>query len=486
MLLKNILKKIPHKEVIGSNLDCDIEFVSTDSRLLFENSLFVARKGARIDALEFIPKIKNKVNCFAVSLQDKERVNAVSKRLAGKVFMVVRDLDTTLKELSKIFHKGIEKLNIIGITGTNGKTTVGFLINKILNDCGRPSALLGTVSYKWGKTSFGSLLTTPDNFMLKSILSQVIKENISNVVLEVSSHGLAQGRIDGLSLNRAIFTNLSQDHLDFHKNFENYFKAKLRIFDYLTRGGMALINIDDKYGYSAYRRLKADKLSFGIKQQASYKARAYRFQKNRLEFLINLRGRDYIVRAHLLGIFNIYNILAALSCCDSLRLDLNRVIESIFQFKRPPGRLQPVKDGIFIDYAHTPLALKEAISALRVANFKKIIVVFGCGGDRDRLKRPKMGRVVSLYADYAIITSDNPRSERPSKICKDIERGFLGKNYEITVDRKKAIAKAIKLKKGESTAILIAGKGHENYQIFRDRTIKFSDRRVVRDLINGS
>ena len=486
MLIRDLIKQIPCRQVIGDDINKIVEFASTDSRLLFENSIFVIRKGAKFDAFEFIFKVRDKVNCFIVSGDDADRMRLISNKLSGKVFLVVDDLSVVLKKLSKVFHEGLNRLNIIGVTGTNGKTTVSLLINSILNKAGLSSAVLGTVYYKWRGVCLESLLTTLDNFMLKSVLSRIYKDNVKNVVLEISSHGLEQARIDGLCLRRAIFTNLSQDHFDYHKNFRNYFQAKLKIFGYLGKKGIALVNIDDKFGSSAYRILRVNKLSFGIKQEAFYRARAYRLHKHGLEFLINIRSKDYIVRSRLLGEFNIYNILAALSCCGSLGLNLDKVLESINLFKRPPGRLEMIKDGIFVDYAHTPSALREAILALRQANFDKIIVVFGCGGDRDKTKRPKMGKVVSLYSDYTIITSDNPRSEDPAMICHGIRKGLLDNNYEIILDRKKAIEKAIRFKKDQSTAVLIAGKGHEAYQVFSDRKISFSDRQVVRKLAGDS
>ena len=486
MLIRDLLKQIPFRQIIGNNINRKVEFVSTDSRLLFENSIFVARIGAKFDAFDFMFKVRDKVNCFIVCKDQIEKVNLISNKLPDKVFLVVDDLDAVLQRLSKVFHEGLNKLNIIGVTGTNGKTTVSLLINSILNNAGLSSAVLGTVYYKWKYIRFESMLTTLDNFMLKSILSRIHKDNVKNVVLEVSSHGLAQARIDGLKLCRAIFTNLSQDHFDFHKNLKNYFRAKLKMFDYLSNNGIALVNIDDKFGYSAYNNLKVSRLSFGVKEEAFYRARAYRFERNGLEFLINLRRKDYIVKSRLLGVFNIYNILAALSCCDSLGLNLDKVMESIYLFKRPPGRLEMIKDGIFVDYAHTPSALKEAILALRQAHFRKIIVVFGCGGDRDKTKRPKMGKIASSCSDYTIVTSDNPRSEDPATICREIKRGLLDNNYQIILDRRKAIEKAIKCKKDESTAVLIAGKGHEAYQIFKDKKISFSDRQVVRELVSTS
>lgn len=485
MLLKNILKSIAHKEIIAKNLDKNIIHASSDSRLIFPGSIFVARKGSQFNGLEFVPRIKDKVECVLVLSSEKKAVLRLSKRLTDIAFVLVDDIETTSCQLAKLLFKGIENLNIIGVTGTNGKTTTSFLINRILNDLHKPSALLGTIRYKWDETKLASFLTTPDNFTLKSILYKMYKDNIKYVVAEISSHGLAQDRLKGLYLLGAIFMNLSRDHLDYHKTLRDYFQAKLKIFKYLKKGSKALINIDDSYGYAAYRQLKAHKLSFGIKKDAIYRVSSYRFEKNAVEFLITIRGKKYFVKAPILGVCNIYNALASIACCDSLSLPLDKVISSISQCKPPPGRLEEVRKEIFIDYAHTHSALREAIMALRQSGFDKIIVVFGCGGDRDKTKRPKMGAVASNYADYCIVTSDNPRSEDPHKICQEIKKGIKKKNYEIITDRKKAIRKALHLKKNSTFAVLIAGKGHERYQIFKDKSVSFSDNRIVRELLSS-
>jgi UDP-N-acetylmuramoyl-L-alanyl-D-glutamate--2,6-diaminopimelate ligase len=474
---------VPHREVIGTRLDQRIESASSDSRIVFPKSIFLAQQGAHFHGLDFFPSLKDKVVCCIAPCKEKERVAALSRRFPQKVFVLTNDLKPAKRSLADILFKDVSGLDIIGITGTNGKTTVSFLIDKILKDCQGSSALLGTVSYAWKDKKFPSFLTTLDNFMLRALLQRIKEDKVRYVVLEASSHGLVQGRLEGLRLKRAVFTNLSHDHLDFHKTFSAYFKAKLKVFDYLARGGKALINADDRYGQIALRRLKKRALSFGLKAEARYKAKAFRFDKRRLEFLINLRGKNRIVRAPLLGTFNISNTLAALACCDSLGLDPDRVIASILRFKAPPGRLEQVSQGIFIDYAHTPDALSQALSALREAGFKKIILVFGCGGDRDALKRPRMGRVASSKADQCIVTSDNPRSEDPARICKDITKGMKGHTYQVIFDRRKAIKKALGLKRGSATAVLIAGKGHEDYQIFKDRTIKFSDKQTVKELL---
>jgi UDP-N-acetylmuramoyl-L-alanyl-D-glutamate--2,6-diaminopimelate ligase len=482
MRLKDILKKIPSKEVIGKNLNLKIEHASSDSRLIFDKSIFIAEEGLRFNALDFIGKIQDKATCIITSSRSRARVRFLSKKYPHKVFVLVDDLSQVQEKISKLLFKGASNLNIIGVTGTNGKTTVSFLIHKILSDLKRPCGLVGTVHYAWGKKSFHSTLTTPDNLMLKSILHKAYTDKMKYVALEASSHALAQDRLKGLKFSRAIFTNLSHDHLDFHKNIDNYFKAKFKIFSYLASKGKAVINIDDKYGAMIYKRLKPKALSFAIKHKADYRAKAYRFDKKGLEFLINLKGKSRIIRVPLLGLFNIYNVLAAIAWADSLGLNMDKVLDSLITFKGPQGRLEEVTPGVFVDYAHTPHALEQSLRALRGARFGKIVVVFGCGGDRDRRKRPKMGRIATKLADHSIITLDNPRSEDPKLICKDITKGITSNHYQVILDRRRAIKKALSLKK-DSWAVLIAGKGHEDYQIFKDKTIKFSDKETVKELL---
>ncbi|RKY34748.1 MAG: UDP-N-acetylmuramoyl-L-alanyl-D-glutamate--2,6-diaminopimelate ligase [Candidatus Duberdicusella sinuisediminis] len=483
MKLKGILNKLPLVEVIGENLFQEVESASSDSRLIFPKSIFIVRKGENFNSLDFIPQIRDKVNCFLVPTEYREVVLNYSNKYKDKVFILTKDLPLVMEVISRELFKGIDKLNIIGITGTNGKTTISFLIKKILQEQGFACGVLGTVYYAWKDKKYSSFLTTLDNFMLKAILNRMYKDEVKYVVLEVSSHGLALGRVKDLTLLRAIFTNLSRDHLDFHKTMDNYFKAKFKIFRLLKRGGVAVVNVDDNYGFLAYKKLRCRKLSFSLERDSFYKPLAFRFEKGRAEFLINLRGKELFVKTSLIGRFNLYNVLAGLGCADSLGLNIPKTLESISSFKGVRGRMEEVRKGVFIDYAHTPIALREALLSLREAKFKKIILVFGCGGQRDRTKRPKMGRIASLYSDYSFITSDNPRAENPLKICKQIERGFTNRNYEIILDRREAIKRALKMKSSQDAAVLIAGKGHETFQIFKDKKVRFIDQKVVEDCL---
>ncbi len=484
MLLSRIIKLvgIPKKDILGQGLSRNVKYASSDSRLVFPESIFLVKKGQRYNAFDFIPEIKDKVVCFVVSKKENKRVQRLSREYPGKVFLLVDDIDRFADKLSKVLFKGYKRLKIIGITGTNGKTTTAYIIGKILNDLELESGLLGTVKYSWKKNIVPSFMTTLDNFMFKSLLCKLNDDGLKYVVSEVSSHGLATGRVKDIFFQRAVFTNLSQDHLDFHRNMQAYLKAKKKIFNQLTGRGKAVVNIDNKYGKKIYEDLKIPKLSFSLVKDSDYKARGYRFTKKGLEFLIDINKKSYLVKAPMVGVFNVYNVLAAFVCALSLGLDIDRVIKSISSCDPPPGRMERFGDNVFVDYAHTPEALKQSIEAIRASNFKKVIVVFGCGGQRDKGKRSKMGKIVSKYADYGIITSDNPRKEDPYKICKDIEKGIAKDNYTVVIDRTEAIEKGIKLAKHD-VAVLVAGKGHEDYQVFADHKVRFSDREFIKKLL---
>lgn len=482
MILKKLLQNIGCKEIIGGNLNRNIDFASSDSRVIFNNSIFLARKGRNFNPLDSFPSFKDKVNCLVSEIDDREEVLELSSKYPDKVFALVDDLEKAGWKLSRSLFKGLDSFKIIGITGTNGKTTVSALVSHILNYCGIPSGLTGTINYKWKDISFPSFMTTPDNFLFKSLLYKMYKDGMRYAVSEISSHSLVQGRLSGLKLERAVFTNLSHDHLDYHKTFRSYFDAKSKMFSFLKSKGIGVINTDGRYGLDMYNKVNSKKISFGMGNNPDYKITAYRFERNKSEMLIRFRDRKYFIRSNLIGRFNLYNILAAFSLCRSLNISSQRIIEAISCFQRPPGRMEEVKKSVFIDYAHTPAALKEALSALRDAGYKKIILVFGCGGDRDKKKRPVMGRIASEYADYSIVTSDNSRSEDPLKICRDIKKGVHKTNYDIIIERRKAIDKALKLIR-RGTAVLITGKGHENYQVLKDRVIPFSDRRVIKDIM---
>lgn len=379
----------------------------------------------------------------------------------------------------------MKNLKIIGITGTNGKTTTAFLIYHLLKEMGRKPSLIGTIKYIIGSKVYKASLTTPGFVDLGKLLKKAEDSGSRFVVMEVSSHALAQGRVKGLKFSRCIFTNLSRDHLDYHKTLNNYFNTKKKLF-FSQETPFSLINVDDQYGRKIFKKIKRG-LSFAITAQSDFKAENIVLGKRGSCFNLVFSGEAYSVKTRLCGRHNVLNILGALGLAFSLGFSLSRLVKAVSSFKPVEGRLEPVAPNIFIDYAHTPDALDNTLKSLREVGYEKIFCVFGCGGDRDKGKRRAMGQIAACEADFSFITSDNPRNEEPGKICSQIEKGFKKNNYLIIVDRRKAIREAIKVflkDKAPKSCLLIAGKGHENYQIIKDKKIPFKDKRVVKELLS--
>lgn len=378
----------------------------------------------------------------------------------------------------------MKNLKIIGITGTNGKTTTAFLIYHLLKKMGQKTSLVGTIKYIIGPKTYKARLTTPGFIEIGKIIKKIKEAGSDFVVIEVSSHGLIQGRVEGLKFCRCLFTNLSRDHLDYHKTMKNYFNAKKKLFS-SQKNVISFINIDDYYGRNIASGLKKAS-SFAIKAQADFRAENIVLEKNRSCFEIVSSGKRYKAKTHLCGRYNVLNILGAVGLVSSLGFSLSKVVGAVSSFRPPPGRLEPVAKDLFIDYAHTPDALSNALENLRESGYKKIICLFGCGGDRDKGKRRLMGQIASMKSDFTFITSDNPRSEEPLEICSQIEKGFKNKKYSVIVDRYKAIEEAVKFflkNKSSDSCLLIAGKGHEDYQIIKDKRIPFSDKKAVKQLL---
>jgi UDP-N-acetylmuramoyl-L-alanyl-D-glutamate--2,6-diaminopimelate ligase len=376
------------------------------------------------------------------------------------------------------------------VTGTNGKTTTSFLIKHICENAGLRCGLIGTVRYEIGERVLPATRTTPESLDLQELLGQIANAGCKAAAMEVSSHAVAQGRIRGLEWDVAVFTNLTQDHLDFHGTMENYFAAKAQLFHSLAeqkkkRKPVAVINIDDRYGEKLLGEInrKVTVVTYGMGVHADFRASNYRMEFGGTSFQLDARGKSYLVRVPLIGRFNVANSLAALAGANALGLNLREAILSLSKTPQVPGRLQAVpakrQFQVFVDYAHTPDALANVLKTLRELEPRRLIVVFGCGGDRDRQKRPLMANVVEQAADRAIITSDNPRKEDPEKIIDEVETGFRSSHYEKIVDRTEAIGRAIDLAEPRDI-VLIAGKGHENYQEFADHTVPFDDIQVAR------
>ncbi|MDD5194352.1 MAG: UDP-N-acetylmuramoyl-L-alanyl-D-glutamate--2,6-diaminopimelate ligase [Candidatus Omnitrophica bacterium] len=459
--------------------------ICEDSRIIKDGDVFFALPRPNFDIFSVLKNIEPKVSAYIVPEIFKARYNVLRLK---KPAIFVKDIQKEFNcAVDRFFKFNTRDFTFIGVTGTNGKTTTVALISHLLKKLGTRTALLGTVCYEIGSRKLCATHTTPDYLSLRKLFHIAKKEKARYVVMEVSSHALAQKRNKGIDFEICVFTNLSRDHLDYHKTMESYFSAKRKLFQCNPRA-LSLVNIDDAYG----RRLLTSArhpISYGISKRADLRAKEVRLSIKGTKFELIFKGKVYPVFTPLLGKHNVSNILAALATLVSLGFPLKKVISFIPSFTGAEGRLQNQGRNIFVDYAHTPDALEKAFSALKSAGFEKIICVFGCGGNRDKGKRAMMGAVSDKYAHFTFITSDNPRQENPADICSQIEEGFKNSRYAVIIDRKKAIKRAIKLcaktvlKGYNKCCVLVAGKGHEDCQILGDEKIPFKDSRVIKELL---
>ncbi|PYK29664.1 MAG: UDP-N-acetylmuramoyl-L-alanyl-D-glutamate--2,6-diaminopimelate ligase [Verrucomicrobia bacterium] len=487
MQLKNLLATLPVREIIGS-VDRAVESIAYDSRRVQRNGLFVALRGEKSDGHDFVDQAVEKGATVIVAERAEKNPRATC--------VVVENTRTAMADLAARFYNyPARKLKLAGVTGTNGKTTTTFLIKHICEKAGMRTGLLGTVRYEIGERVLPAARTTPESLDLQELLAQIRDAGCKAVAMEVSSHALAQDRVRDLEWEVAVFTNLTQDHLDFHGTMENYFEAKAKLFEQLARQEkkkkpVAVINIDDRYGQKLIARLdnKVSVVTFGTGIKADFRSSNYRMEFGGTSYQLDARGKSYLVRVPLIGRFNVANSVAALAAANALGINLRDAVLSLGKSPQVPGRLEMVpakrQFQVFVDYAHTPDALLNVLKTSRELAPRKLIVVFGCGGDRDREKRPLMGEVADQKADYAIVTSDNPRKEDPDKIIAEIEKGFRGSHFEKISDRAAAISRAIELAQPRDI-VLIAGKGHENYQEFADHTVPFEDIQVARRAIES-
>ena len=446
------------------------------------DSLFVAQKGLQTDGHLYIEKaIALGANTIICEELPESLQNAIT-------YVVVKDSDIALSYIAANYYDNpSKKLDLIGITGTNGKTTLASLSYKLFQKAGFPSGLLSTVQIKVGDISYPATHTTPDALTINRYLDEMVATGVSHCFMEVSSHGIHQKRTSGLEFDGGVFTNLTHDHLDYHNSFATYRDVKKNFFDNLPKSAFALVNIDDKNGEFMLQNTKAQKYTYALKTVADYKGRIIENQFDGL--LLNINDQE--VYTKLIGNFNAYNLLAIYATADLLGMEKLEALRLISMLRTVDGRFQYAisKSDItaIVDYAHTPDALKnvlETINLIRSQN-EQVITVVGCGGDRDKDKRPKMGNIASTLSNQVIFTSDNPRSEDPDKIIRDIEAGVLTENFRKTIsitDRKQAIKTACKIAdKGD--IILIAGKGHETYQIIGNIRSDFDDFKIVNELL---
>lgn len=460
-------------------VDLEIKGVTSNSKEVKKGFLFVAIKGSCQDGNYFIKEAIARGASMVVVEKEAMRI----KHPAKVVFLVVNDCRKFFAQITHSFYGApSDKIKVVGITGTNGKTTVSYLIEAIAKESGRHCGVIGTINYRFKGKVIAAKNTTPAAGQLQELLKRMHLKEVKYCAMEVSSHALDQERVAGINFSQAIFTNLTQDHLDYHKNLENYFLAKAKLFRNLPATARAVLNNDDRYSRRIKRLTKAKVLTYGLKHKSEIMAKNINFGMQATEFSLVAGKINVRIKSNLIGRYNVYNILAAAAWGLNEGISIRDIKSALEKFKTVPGRLQRVNSAkgftIFVDYAHTPDALFNVISALRPLVKGRIIVVFGCGGQRDKLKRPLMGRVVTELADYAVITSDNPRSENPRRIIRDIQQGIKKSNYCVVLKRNAAIAKSLGLMH-KTDCLLIAGKGHEDYQVLKNKVLKFSDRKVV-------
>jgi len=492
MTLQRLLKGLKDVQVTGDD-QVIVPEISYHSQKVVPGGAFVALKGAKTDGYRFLDQ----------ALERGARVVVTEESFdppPGVTWVRVPLARLALAQMSAAFYGHPSRdLVLVGITGTNGKTTTSFVLEAILRAAGHRVGVVGTVNYRVDDLIWPAPVTTPESLDLQRLLSKMREMEVSHAILEVSSHALEQHRVDAATFAAGVFTNLSQDHLDYHQDLDCYFRAKSRLFlDVLLNGtgrqGLAVLNLDDPRGQQLHEQVVSPRLSYGHHLESTVRPLSYRFQRHGLEALLLTPLGQVPITSRLVGPYNLSNIMAAAATALGLGIGPDAVTEGVAGLTGVPGRLErlgpPEGPSVFVDYAHTPDALAQVLAALQSLNFARLITVFGCGGDRDRTKRPLMGQAAAQESRLLVVTSDNPRTEDPQDIIRDIEAGLESLNYPrlslaaarrgeqgylVVPDRREAIRLAVDLAQ-RPDAVLVAGKGHEDYQIWGEEKIHFDDR----------
>jgi UDP-N-acetylmuramoyl-L-alanyl-D-glutamate--2,6-diaminopimelate ligase len=483
MELTQLLNSLHVIQVTGEVQRKDVADIIYDSRKVPKNSVFVAIKGYKNDGHKFLQDAINK-GAVAVVVEDDNSIpdDLITHTRIAKI--LVKDGRIALAELSKGFYKDpSSKLKLVGITGTNGKTTSTFILKNILQSGGHKTGLVGTIANYVGDVKVDSKLTTPESNDLNRFFYDMIETGCSHAIMEVSSHSLFLKRVYGLDFAVAIFSNITSDHLDFHQTFNEYLNAKKILFDGLGSNSFAIINSDDSNSNKMIKDCKAKIVTYGIADNSDYQIKNINYDLNGTDFTITNKNVDYKIHTALIGTFNAYNAASAFAAANYLGVDTNKIVDGIKSSPQVPGRFEVIGEGkkkVIVDYSHTADSLEKALQAVReiVKDKNQVFTVFGCGGDRDKTKRPVMGKVASDLSDKVFVTSDNPRTENPYEIIKDIIKGISKNNYEVEENREEAIKNAIQ-RSDDNAVILIAGKGHENYQEINGVRNHFSDQEIA-------
>ena len=483
MKLNELLNSAKVVQVIGNAEQKEILSFSIDSRNAGKNSIFFAIEGFKTDGHKFVQDVINQ-GADAVVVQN---ANAVPDQIfahAGCVKIVVEDTRKALAEFSNIFYgEPSKKLKLIGITGTKGKSTTAFYVKNIFENAGFKCGLIGTIANYIGDREVKTMLTTPQSHEINFLLAEMVKEGCTHCVMEVSSHALRLNRVDYMNFASAIFTNITSDHMDYHKTFEHYFDSKKILFDMISAEGSIAYNADDENGKNIVKQSAAKKVSYGTKRNSDLRIENVEYNLDGTKFDLNWQGKIYKVETSLVGHFNALNAASAFAVAVADGMKPETAIEGIKTTPQVPGRFEVVgkkNKKVIIDYSHTSDSLKQALMAVNhiVNNERKVYTVFGCGGDRDRTKRPVMGEIASSMSECVYVTSDNPRTEDPFFIIDEILKGIKANNYRVMENREDAIKAAI-FESEDDAVILVAGKGHENYQEVNGVRKHFSDKETA-------
>ena len=488
--LSQLIKGLPVLNVMGT-LDKAITSIAFDSRAVKPGCLFIAIPGLKQDGSRFIQDAVQRGALAFITELPMDHLSAMGLMSNGLTSICVADSRRSLAWVSAIHYgKPSESMNLIGITGTNGKTTLTYILESLYQTRGTKTGVIGTINYRYGDFQAPASVTTPESLDINHLLADMVEDGVNDCFLEVSSHSIALNRVAELRFSLGIFTNLSRDHLDFHTDMEQYKNAKKELFQNNIMK-QQVINLDDPVGKEIVNETDRPTLTTGIDQIADIRAEHCVLSDAGSRFTLKTPSGSRDVSTRLLGRHNIYNLLSGAAAAYAQEFSLDEIQKGLQAISHIPGRFERVDCGqdfsVMIDYAHTHEALENALNAARALTVKNVIVVFGCGGDRDRGKRKEMGRVALELSDFAVITSDNPRTEDPDRIIEDILKGVPGSsresgNHVVHIDRKQAIEEAIKTARS-GDLVLIAGKGHENYQILNSETIHFDDREIATDAI---
>lgn len=491
--LEDLIHLLPNPVLYGEGNPL-IKTMTHDSRKVDNHTLFICLSGAKVDGHDYIQQA---IQQGAVAILAEKEVADIPE---GVVVIKVADTRAAMKVIAPYFFDfPSRKLRVIGVTGTNGKTTTTYLLKAILNQAGFKVGIIGTIQILIEDRVIPTANTTPDVIELQHTLAQMVDAKMDYVVMEVSSHALALERTAGCEFDVGIFTNMTQDHLDFHQTFENYLEAKTKLFQLISlgefhkEGKTAIVNVDDPAGQSILKKTLCKAITYGMNQQANLMAYQPKVEAAGVQFIAVGDFGQVPLQLKITGKFNVYNVLAAIGGALAEGIQMEVIRRALENFTSVPGRFELVQAGqnysVIVDYAHTPDGLENILKTAKEIAKQRIIIVFGCGGDRDRTKRPIMGSLAAEYADIVIATSDNPRTEDPVAILDEIEVGIRkvlqeGKVYEKIIDRRSAIERALQLAQ-QDDIVVIAGKGHENYQILKDKTIHFDDKEVVQEFLGS-